>query len=212
MYTSTWGYAEPIEKHVDVWGLNMSAAATPAEIEKIDKQGKLKVFTTDGNYCIDTPYNAQERIMAAFCYAGGFLGYEYWGVDWYMQNPFKWGMHKDRISSPIPNVKRRNRFPNGDGYFIYSGEILGRDEIFTSVRMESVRDGQEDFEYFLILEKLAKELGDKDALATLEKVRSYAVYPNPGARNSTELLPNPDAYTIDLREEIAAHIERLLRK
>lgn len=78
--------------------------------------------------------------------------------------------------------------------------------------MESVRDGQEDFEYFLILEKLAKELGDKDALATLEKVRSYAVYPNPGARNSTELLPNPDAYTIDLREEIAAHIERLLRK
>lgn len=212
VYTSTWGYAEPIEKHVDVWGLNMSAAATPAEIEKIDKQGKLKVFTTDGNYCIDTPYNAQERIMAAFCYAGGFLGYEYWGVDWYMQNPFKWGMHKDRISSPIPNVKRRNRFPNGDGYFIYSGEILGRDEIFTSVRMESVRDGQEDFEYFLILEKLAKELGDKDALATLEKVRSYAVYPNPGARNSTELLPNPDAYTIDLREEIAAHIERLLGK
>ncbi len=209
IYTSTWGYAVPLEKTVDVWGLNMSAAKTPAEIKKIDAQGKYKVFTTDGNYCIDTPYNAQERIMAAFCFAGGFLGYEYWGVDWYMQNPFKWGMHKDRISSPIPNVRRRNRFPNGDGYFIYSGEIIGRNEIFSSVRMESVRDGQEDYEYFIMLEDLAKKTGDKAALATLEKIKSYAVYPNPGARNSTELLPDPDAYTVDLRSEIAAHIERL---
>ena len=118
-------------------------------------------------------------------------------------------MHKDRISSPIPNVRRRNRFPNGDGYFIYSGEIIGRNEIFSSVRMESVRDGQEDYEYFIMLEDLAKKTGDKAALATLEKIKSYAVYPNPGARNSTELLPDPDAYTVDLRSEIAAHIERL---
>ena len=209
IYTSTWGYAEPLEKQVDVWGLNVSAAATPAEIEKIDKQGKQKVFTTDGNYCIDTPYNAQERMIAAFCFAGGFLGYEYWGVDWYMQNPFKWGMHKDRISTPAPGIKRRNRFPNGDGYFIYSGEIIGRNEIFSSVRMESIRDGQEDFEYFIMLDKLAKETGDKDALATVEKIKSYAVYPNPGARNSAEMMPNPDAYTITLREEVAKQIERL---
>lgn len=209
VYTSTWGYAEPLEKQVDVWGLNVSAAATPAEIVKIDKQGQQKVFTTDGNYCIDTPYNAQERMMAAFCFAGGFLGYEYWGVDWYMQNPFKWGMHKDRISAPAPGIKRRNRFPNGDGYFIYTGEIIGRNEIFSSVRMESVRDGQEDFEYFVMLDKLAKETGDKDALATVEKIKSYAVYPNPGARNSAEMMPDPDAYTITLREEVARQIERL---
>lgn len=212
VYTSTWGYAEPLEKQVDVWGLNMSSANTPSEIVKIDKQKQRKIFTTDGNYCIDTPYNAQERIMAAFCYAGGFLGYEYWGVDWHMRNHLKWGFHMDRISSPVPNVKRRNRFPNGDGYFIYSGEVIGRKEIFSSVRMEVVRDGQEDYEYFILLEKLAKETGDKLALATLEKVKSYAVYPNPGARNSTELLPNPDAYTIQLRNEIASHIERLSKK
>lgn len=77
---------------------------------KIDKQGQQKVFTTDGNYCIDTPYNAQERMMAAFCFAGGFLGYEYWGVDWYMQNPFKWGMHKDRISAPAPESSGATAF------------------------------------------------------------------------------------------------------
>ncbi|MBE6412450.1 MAG: DUF4091 domain-containing protein [Opitutales bacterium] len=211
IYTSTWGYAEPIEKDVDIWGLSMSSAKTAGEIEKITKQKKYKVFTTDGNYCIDTPYNAQERIMAAFCYAGGFLGYEYWGVDWHMRNHLIWGIHKDRLSTPVPNVVRRNRFPHGDGYFIYSGEVIGRKEIFSSVRMEVVRDGQEDYEYFILLEKLAKEKNDKLALATLEKVKSYAVYPNPGARNSTELLPNPDAYTIELRNEIASHITRLLK-
>jgi hypothetical protein len=212
IYTSTWGYAEPIEKDVDIWGLNMSSVNTPKEIEKIDKQKKQKIFTTDGNYCIDTPYNAQERLMAAFCYAGGFLGYEYWGVDWHMRNHLIWGFHKDRLSTPEPNIVRRNRFPHGDGYFIYSGEVIGRKEIFSSVRMEVVRDGQEDYEYFILLEKLAKEKNDKLALATLEKVKSYAVYPNPGARNSTELLPNPDAYTIELRNEIASHIERLNKK
>ncbi len=212
IYTSTWGYAEPLEKQVDVWGLSMSAAATAGEIVKIDAQKQKKVFTTDGNYCIDTPYNAQERMMAAFCYAGGFLGYEYWGVDWYMRNPFKWGFHKDRISSPVPNIKRRNRFPNGDGYFIYTGELLGKNEIFSSVRMEAVRDGQEDYEYFLLLDKLAKKYNDAPALETVKKIKSYAVYPNPGARNSTELMPNPDEYTVTLRNEIAAHIERLLRQ
>ena len=212
IYTSTWGYAEPIEKDVDIWGLNMSSVNTPKEIEKIDKQKKQKIFTTDGNYCIDTPYNAQERLMAAFCYAGGFLGYEYWGVDWHMRNHLIWGFHKDRLSTPEPNIVRRNRFPHGDGYFIYSGEVIGRKEIFSSVRMEVVRDGQEDYEYFILLEKLEKEKNDKLALATLEKVKSYAVYPNPGARNSTELLPNPDAYTIELRNEIALHIERLNKK
>ena len=208
LYSSTWAYTPMLAGGINTWGIDMSSERTPSDIAEINKRGEKKLFTTDGNYCINTPYCAQERIMSIFCYAGGFEGYEYWGVDWYTRNPFKWGMHYDRISFPAPDVRNRTRYPNGDGYFLYSGEIIGRNEIFPSIRFESVRDGQEDYEYYTMLEKLATKSGDKAALETLEKVKSLAVYPNARGTRSVELLPNPEVVE-KLREEVAGHIERL---
>lgn len=208
LYSSTWAYIPMLEGGINVWGIDMSSDRTPADIEKIEKRGEEKAFTTDGNYCINTPYCAQERLIPLYCFAGGFIAHEYWGVDWYTRDPFKWGFHYDRISSPSPTVRNRTRYPNGDGYFVYSGEIVGRNEIFPSVRFESVRDGQEDYEYFKILEKLAAKTGDASAQKTLEKVKSLAVYPNARGTRSTELLPDP-AKLENLREEVAGQIERL---
>lgn len=208
LYSSTWAYIPMLEGGINVWGIDMSSDRTPADIEKIEKRGEEKAFTTDGNYCINTPYCAQERLIPLYCFAGGFIAHEYWGVDWYTRDPFKWGFHYDRISSPSPTVRNRTRYPNGDGYFVYSGEIVGRSEIFPSVRFESVRDGQEDYEYFKILEKLAAKTGDASAQKTLEKVKSLAVYPNARGTRSTELLPDP-AKLENLREEVAGQIERL---
>ena len=209
IYSSSWGYTETLKNGIDAWGLNISAANTPKEIEELDKQkNKLKIFTTDGNYCIDTPFNAQERIMSLYCYAGGFVAYEYWGTLWNTQNPFKWAVHKDRISDSDPTNVRRNRYPNGDGYFIYNGEFIGKKELYTSIRLESIRDGQEDYEYYVLLETLAKKHNDADALKLLEEVKSFAVYPNAGGRKSAEFLPNPEVIQI-LRDKVAEHIERL---
>lgn len=208
LYSSTWAYIPMLEGGINVWGIDMSSDRTPADIEKIEKRGEEKAFTTDGNYCINTPYCAQERLIPLYCFAGGFIAHEYWGVDWYTRDPFKWGFHYDRISSPSPTVRNRTRYPNGDGYFVYSGEIVGRNEIFPSVRFESIRDGQEDYEYFKILEKFAAKTGDASAQKTLEKVKSLAVYPNARGTRSTELLPDP-AKLENLREEVAGQIERL---
>jgi hypothetical protein len=209
IYSSSWGYTETLKNGIDAWGLNISAANTPKEIEELDKQkNKLKIFTTDGNYCIDTPFNAQERIMSLYCYAGGFVAYEYWGTLWNTQNPFKWAVHKDRISDSDPTNVRRNRYPNGDGYFIYNGEFIGKKELYTSIRLESIRDGQEDYEYYVLLETLAKKHNDADALKLLEEVKSFAIYPNAGGRKSAEFLPNPEVIQI-LRDKVAEHIERL---
>lgn len=208
LYSSTWAYIPMLEGGINVWGIDMSSDRTPADIKKIEKRGEEKVFTTDGNYCINTPYCAQERLIPLYCFAGGFIAHEYWGADWYTRNPFKWGFHYDRISSPSPSVRNRTRYPNGDGYFLYSGEIIGRNEIFPSVRLESIRDGQEDYEYFKILEKLAEKTGDASAQKTLEKVKLLAVYPNARGTRSTELLPDPSKLE-NLRNEVAGQIERL---
>ena len=211
LYSSTWAYIPMLAGAINVWGIDMSSDRTPADIEKIEKRGEEKAFTTDGNYCINTPYCAQERLIPLYCFAGGFIAHEYWGVDWYTRNPFKWGFHYDRISAPSPTVRNRTRYPNGDGYFLYSGEIIGRNEIFPSVRLESVRDGQEDYEYFKILENLAQKTGDASAKKTLEKVKSFAVYPNARGTRSAELLPNPERLE-SLRREVAEQIERLSAK
>jgi len=213
IYSSTWAYTDTLKNAVDAWGLNISAANTPKEIDSLNAQkNKLKIFTTDGNYCIDTPYNAQERIMSIYCYAGGFAAYEYWGVLWNTQNPFKWAVHKDRISDSDPTNVRRNRYPNGDGYFIYYGGFIGKpDELYSSIRLEAIRDGQEDFEYYKLLEKLAEKTGDAEAKKLLDDVKSIAVYPNAGGRKSAEFLPNPNVITI-LRDKVAENIERLLGK
>lgn len=146
--------------------------------------------------------------MSIYCYAGGFAAYEYWGVLWNTQNPFKWAMHKDRISDSDPTNVRRNRYPNGDGYFAYDAEFIGKKEIYSSVRLEAIRDGQEDFEYYKLLENLAQKRNDSEAFKLLEDVKSLAVYPNAGGRNSAELLPNPDVVQI-LRDKVAQAIERL---
>ena len=100
------------------------------------------------------------------------------------------------------------RYPNGDGYIFYPGKLIGQKEPFSSVRMESHRDGVEDYEYFVILEKLAKQKGDKAALDALERIKKMAFIPNAGGRNAPMLLPEPEKYT-ELRREIARQIERL---
>lgn len=114
----------------------------------------------------------------------------------------------DIPQSDTPGKHYRVRYPNGDGYIFYPGKLIGQTQPFSSVRMESHRDGVEDYEYFVMLEKLAKAKNDKPALDTLERIKEMAFIPNAGGRNAVMLLPNPEEYT-KLRAEIARHIERL---
>ena len=43
---------------------------------------------------------------------------------------------------------------NGDGFMIYPGKQVGIDGPVTSIRLELIRDGNEDFEYFQIYRQL----------------------------------------------------------
>lgn len=208
IYSSTWKYIPEWENKIDVWGIGVQSLA---DIKNIKKNGSTFLFTTDGQFCIDTPYNALERMMPLYCYIYGALGYEFWGADWYTRNPFIWGSHKDRISNIKPGVYKRNRFPNGDGYFVYPGALLGysKNKVISSIRLETIRDGLEDYEYYIMLDKMARNVKDKAALATLEKIKTLVPIPNSGGRQSAELLPDPDLLTVEYRNKIAQHIERL---
>ena len=50
---------------------------------------------------------------------------------------------------------------NGDGYILYPGRKYGIHGPIGTMRLEMIRDGQEDYEYLYILEELLKGYNEK---------------------------------------------------
>ncbi|MDI6828009.1 MAG: DUF4091 domain-containing protein, partial [Armatimonadota bacterium] len=90
---------------------------------------------------------------------------------------------------------------NGDGHLIYPGP---GGKPFSSIRLECIRDGIEDYEYFYILNNLARE-ADPKLKNKVQKVLTI----------SDEVVSSPRDYTLDpmvllkAREEAAELIEIL---
>jgi len=123
------------------------------------------------------------RILGWICFQTGVTGFEYW-------SPNHW---KGNISSPgLRGDWKANTFLNynGDGYLTYPAQGGG---ILSSVRLENLRDGFEDYEYLNLL----KKLGGNTEL-------------------SKTVVSGPTDYTSDfellyqIRKKIATEIEKIL--
>ncbi|MBT4483876.1 MAG: DUF4091 domain-containing protein, partial [Candidatus Latescibacteria bacterium] len=55
----------------------------------------------------------------------------------------------------IPAFTSFGRYFNGGGYLLYPGYPCGIDGAVSCIRLKTIRDGMEDYEYFTLLEKLA---------------------------------------------------------
>ncbi|HIE52755.1 MAG TPA: DUF4091 domain-containing protein, partial [Armatimonadetes bacterium] len=170
-------------------------------------------FTTDGQQALDTPYLATERLLPYYCFKYGVSGYEFWGVSWWTYNPWERGWHTFIRQSAEGKEWRWVRYPNGDGYLTYPGEPVGLTEPVSTIRLEQVREGIEDYEYFCLLrERIAaaqqRGMDTTAAEQALEQVRALVTIPNPGGLRSTELLPDPEA-VFTLRRAVAEQIVRL---
>lgn len=191
IYSSTWCYVPEWLGKLDVWGIGVQGQVSVKELELIKNSGAELLITTDGQQCLDTPYNAIERLLPLYAWKYNALGYEFWGADWLTLNPFEWGIHKPHFQSGAPGKSQRIRYPNGDGYIFYPGNLIGHDGPVASVRTEALRDGIEDHSYIIILQKIAEKTRDKDATQLLEEVKKLLNIPNAGGRKSLQLLPNP---------------------
>jgi hypothetical protein len=86
----------------------------------------------------------------------------------------------------------------------------------STIRLEQAREGMEDYEYFVLLDRLiaqaqAKGLSTRGAERARDAARGLVAIPNRGGRHSTALLPEPDAVP-RLREAVAEAIESLRRR
>lgn len=210
IYCSTWRDIPEWHGKLNVWGVGIHGSMTPEEMAERRKAGDKLFFTLDGHFCLDTPLNAIERLLPYFCFKYDVEKYEFWSVGGMQHNQFKFGFPKFNISNPAPGVYRQTRFPNGDGYLLYDGRMIGYDGLVSSIRLENCRDGIEDHDYLVMLNDLVGKTGDREGAKLLEDAKSLVTIPNAGGRNSTALLPDPDRIP-ELRDRIAERIE-FLRK
>jgi hypothetical protein len=89
------------------------------------------------------------------------------------------------------------RYPDGDGFLAYPGKPVGVDGPVSTIRLEQIRQGLEDYEALALLAELAakaKQAGRAAPAAerALALARDLVTIPNAGGLRSTEILPDPD--------------------
>ncbi len=197
IYSSTWRHCAAWDEALDLWGVGQYGCFPVPEMERLQKVGKHFWFTCDGQMATDTPYLATERMLPYYCFKYGVEGFEFWGLTWWTYDPWKLGWHEFIRQSNEGKDYYWVRYPDGDGYLAYPGKAVGVDGPVSSIRLEQVREGLEDYEAMLLLTRLAdeaKQAGRSTAAAerALAMVRALVTIPNAGGLRSTEILPHPD--------------------
>jgi hypothetical protein len=211
VYSSTWRYVPEWLHSLNIWGIGHYGIVPVEKMTEIKQHGSKIWFTTDGMLCLDTPYNAIERLLPYYCFKYGADAYEFWGVAWLTYNPYHRASHAYIYQTSTPGEYYWVRYPNGDGYLIYPGKPIGSSKIVTSVRFAQAREGVEDYEYFYLLSQLiakAKSSGKNvsQAETVLEAVKEMVDCPSPTGRFSSKILPNPNQI-YQLRQQVAETIE-----
>ena len=208
-YSSTWHMCDNLIGAVKRWGIGQYGDFTPQEMQQRLAAGDRLWFTTDGQQVLDTPYLGTERLLPTYAYAYGVDGYEFWGFSAWSLDPWLHGWHDVNIQSNDGTSYYAVRFPNGDGYLVYPGHAVGRTGVVPSIRLEAVRDGQEDYEYYRLLEACAASNPDAAAEATqlLDTARALVPIPNAGGPRSLSIMPDPGAIE-SLRAAIGSLIDQ----
>ena len=165
IYSSTWRHCPAWNDSLDVWGVGHYGCFPVDEMRARVKAGSRIWWTTDGQMCTDTPYCAVERLLPHYARAFGADAYEFWGCTWLTYDPWKFGWHADGGAKPV-----------------------------STIRLEAARDGVEDYNYLVLLERLAAEKGPRSAEAArlVDELRALVAIPNAGGRYSTSILPEPE--------------------
>lgn len=211
IFSSTWYHSPEMDGYLTMWGIGQFGGFPVQKMRERRAAGDRLLFTTDGQQALDTPYLATERLLPLYCFVYDVEGYEFWGFSWWTHNPWQKGWHQYILQSDQGQDFYWIRYPNGDGYLAYPSPAGGTAPA-PSIRLKAVREGAEDYEYYLLWQQAverARQLGQDVSFAeTLRRqMESLVPIPNAGGLRSTQILPDPDA--VDrLRQEIARQILR----
>jgi hypothetical protein len=213
IYSSTWRHCPAWDNALDLWGVGQYGCFPVTEMERLQQVGKSMWLTCDGQQATDTPWLATERMLPYYCLKYGAKGFEFWGLSWWTYDPWKLGWHWFIRQSDDGKKHYWIRYPNGDGFLAYPGQAVGVDGPVSTIRLEQVREGLEDFEAMSLLSDVmdkAKKAGRSTAVGerALALAKGLVVIPNAGGTRSTEILPDPNQIPL-IRQAVNAAIVEL---
>ncbi len=161
---------------------------------------------------------AQHRALFWQTWSHGVDGLLYWGMNFWQWYPDKatqgtgWAAGTTGPRDRVPPANAPNFCPlptaPGDGFSMYPGPTPSQP--LSSIRLENMRDGEEDYEYFVILDKLIAQAAasgkNASALAKAESVREEA---RKLVENMTEYPRTGSPYAA-IRAEVGDAIESLM--
>lgn len=204
IYASTWHYQPRWNGCIDIWGAGHYGIFPMDAMAARQAAGDEIWYTTDAQLCLDTIHATTERLFAHFCAAYGVKAWENWGIGWFTGDPWETACHRFIRQCGRPGVRNRwVRYPNGDGYLAYPPKEGVCGEICSSLRVESAREGVEDYSYLKRIEECAADASDPQSAKAsdlLRRFRALVPVPNAGGRFSTRILPVPEKLE-SLREE-----------
>jgi hypothetical protein len=190
---------------VDIWSPVLSEIKWDAVDARRAAGERLWWYTCCGpqapypTYLIDD-CGASPRVLSWLQALHRIEGVLYWCVN--VWTPYRDGRYQDDVrvweeAEMFPNA-------NGDGFLVYPGTPLGIAGPVSSVRLETIRDGNEDVEYVALLRRLLAARGVADAEARVRDILT------PVARHFTDWNRDPETLQAQ-RRRLAAEIEALSR-
>lgn len=214
IYSSTWVFVPEWLGYLDVWGVGHYGGVSEESLKRILDAGGRIWWTTDGQMCLDTPLCATERLLPYACVARGAEVYEFWGATWFTCDPFESASHFYISQSDQPGVRYYVRYPNGDGYIFYPGELIGREgEIIESIRSVEAAEGIEDAGWLVGLKEAIAATPPsaperKRAEQALRRALDYLPLACGSGRYSSRYMPNPKEFE-RIREDVGRALEAL---
>jgi len=168
------------------------------------------------NFFIDEP-SVDHRVLFWQARQHGATGVLYWCMCWWDGLPTP-GSDKGRKHFPDVPIRSKDhgtykRFKtNGDGLLVYPGPNLTP---WSSVRLEVIRDGIEDYEYLALLSRLvarAKALpaGKRPPATLIRQADALCTVPKTISKTLTDYTKQPEVILAQ-RRRLADALERLTR-
>ncbi|UCD29999.1 MAG: DUF4091 domain-containing protein [Planctomycetota bacterium] len=204
----SYGKETGLRKVVDIW-VPLTDWYDPEEARKLRAEGK-KVWWyvcvvpphPYANWFIEYPAIEARLLMGAMSFSYQVDGFLYYMIT-------KWDNNHKLISSgpytkwkPGSMTNRRGETANGDGSLLCPGP----DGPLSTIRLENIRDGLEDYEYLYLLAEMVqkiKELPQNDrSKSYLDRADKLLAVPESVVRNTIKYTRAPDVL-YDFRTELA---------
>ncbi len=193
-----------LDDHVDIWCpiLNEFTGSRMAALRA--KNGRIWWYTCSApqlpypTYLIDDS-GSSHRVLSWLQALHRVEGVVYWCVNVWTPYSFRSKKYGEKIT--VWDGTDMFGGANGDGYLLYPGKTAEAEPI-SSIRLEMIRDGNEDLEYVAILRTLLIEAGESDPEPHIRDMIG------PVARSLTDWTRDPRVL-LEQRRAMAREIVRL---